>query len=240
MARSPDRLREILLADHKVPKNVIDQLLFIHQGDVKDPAAVGKVLINPRNKNLLVDVILSGVGVYPNFQWSIRQPLLLPDPTICETAIRTIFSALSNLAADSQLSLNHPMKKPLLVVVSTAGCGRARGIPLPIYHLYHYLLSSPLTDKKRMEELILTEGNAQIRDFAIIRPLFLTDAAARGDDCLKIGWEWGVIKTGEQTTKEPGPALGYYVSRRDVGGWMFNHLVAEGGWEGKCIYLAYK
>ena len=240
MARSPEKLCEILLTDHKVPKNAIDQFLFIHQGDVKDSATVGKVLINPRNKHLLVDVILSGVGVYPNFQWSIRQPLLLPDPTICETAIRTIFNALSNLAADPQLSSKQPMKKPLLVVISTAGCGRARGIPLPIYHLYHYLLSSPLADKIRMEELILTKDNEKIRDFVIIRPLFLTDAAARGDDGLKIGWEWGVVKTGEQTTKEPGPALGYYVSRRDVGSWIFNHAVAEGGWEGKCIYLAYK
>ncbi|MCJ1404789.1 hypothetical protein MMC11_008015 [Xylographa trunciseda] len=240
VARNPEKLGNFLANEHHVPPSAIGQRLTIFQGDVKDPAAVSKAVISPINQEVLVDVILSGVGAYPTFQWSIRRPLPLTDPTICETAIRTVFTALSDLssAAKSKSTSDKRLKKPLLIVISTAGCGRRRGIPLPIYLPYHYLLGSPLMDKRRMEEVVLRDKGAHVRDFVVIRPAILTDGKTRGDSGLRVGWEWGAERN-DQAVKEPGPEVGYYVSRKDVGTWIFEKVIVQGGWEGKCVYLTY-
>lgn len=192
------------------------------------------------NEDYLVDVIVSGVGAYPKFQWSIRQPFPLTNPTICEDTINAICKALSNLALSSKRPITNSStgEKPLLVVISTAGCGRQRGIPLPVYLQYHYFLSSPLADKKRMEELVFADRGAHVRDFVVLRPLVLTDGEAKGDNRLRVGWEWGVQNEGTKT-KEPGPEVGYFVSRRDVGTWVFEKAILQGGWEGKCVYVTY-
>lgn len=198
VVRTPEKLRNYLANGHDIPPSAIDERLTIFQGDVKDPAAVSKALISPLNKEALVDVILSGVGAYPTFQWSLRRPLPLTDPTICETAIRTIFAALSDLSSAAKLQSTNgkPVEKPLLIPISTAGCGRRRGIPLSIYLPYHYLLGSPLADKLRMEEVVLKDKGAHVRDFVIMRPPFLTDGEARGDSVLRVGWEWGAERGG--------------------------------------------
>ncbi|KAM0347330.1 hypothetical protein ACHAPU_004849 [Fusarium lateritium] len=237
LARHPEKLRNVLQTEQNIPSDIIDQYLSIHQGDVKDPVAVAKALISPSDASSVVDFILSGVGSYPKFQWSITRPFPLKDETICEDAIKTIYAALSNLSA-SGITGTSSAQKPLLVAVSTAGCGRNRGIPLPIYLQYHYFLGSPLADKKTMENVIMEDKGRHIRDFVIMRPLVLTDGDAKGDGQLRVGWEWG-ITDGEDRAKEPGPEIGYTVSRKDVGKWTFDHVVAEGGWEGKCVYLAY-
>ncbi|KAF7552497.1 hypothetical protein G7046_g7386 [Stylonectria norvegica] len=240
LARTPEKLRNLLTTEHEIPSSTINQYLTIYQGDCKDPDTIAKVLINPRDGGTLVDIILSGVGAYPTFQWSIKTPFPLTDPTICESTIGAIFKSLSNLAESPQ----HPItkdsagRKPLLIVVSTAGCGRNRGIPLPIYFQYHYLLGGPLADKKRMEQVIFADKGTHVRDFVIMRPLFLTDGKATGNEALRMGWEWGLeADTGK--TKEPGPAIGYYVSRRDVAAVTFSKVIVEGGWEGKCLYTTY-
>lgn len=216
----------------------MEQYLTIYQGNVKEPADVAKALVSPTNDGL-VDVILSGVGAYPTFQWSIIRPFPLTDPTICETAIGTIYKALENLASapGRPIATNGAGVKPLLVVVSTAGCGRKRGVPLPVYLPYHYILSSPLADKKKMEALVFADQGVHVRDFVVMRPLVLTDGPAKGDDGLRVGWEWGIERT--DTVGEPGPEVGYSVSRRDVGQWTFDKVIAQGGWEGKCVYLTY-
>ncbi|KAF4467994.1 hypothetical protein FALBO_5135 [Fusarium albosuccineum] len=86
-------------------------------------------------------------------------------------------------------------------------------------------------NKKNMEKVVMEDGGKHVRDFVIMRPLFLTDGAARGDDHLRVGWEWGIDR-GEDEVKEPGPVIGYYISRKDVGEWTFNHVIAQGGREG--------
>lgn len=236
MARKPEKLRNILVAEKQIPSGIIDKYLTIHQGDVRDPAAVAKALINPTNPKFVVDFILSGVGSRPMFQWNITRPLPLKDPTICEDATKTLFDALSNLAASGIIS-TATSQKPLLVVVSTAGCGRARGVPLPIYLQYHYLVGGPLADKQKMEDLILQDNGRHVRDFVIMRPLILTDGEEKADGQLRVGWEWGVV--GQGRPDEPGPELGYLMSKADLGKWTFSHIVLEGGWEGKCVYLTY-
>ena len=241
VARTPDKLLSLLTTEHKISSSTIDQYLTIHQGDVKDPIIVSKALINPTNENLLVDIIVSGVGAYPSFQWSIKTPFPLTDPKICETAVGAMFTALSNLSSSNPgIAVNSAGQKPLLIVVSTAGCGRKRGVPLPLYYPYRYLLGSPLADKIRMEDVIFEDKGKHIRDFIVMRPLFLIDGDARGDKGLRVGWEWG-IEAGEggEMEKEPGPEIGYYVSRKDVGIWIFEHAIVQGRWEGKCVYVTY-
>ncbi|KAK2666922.1 hypothetical protein RAB80_017343 [Fusarium oxysporum f. sp. vasinfectum] len=237
LARTPEKLRSILIDEHKIPLDTINQYLTIYEGDIKDPAIVQKALISPTHTASVVDFILSGVGAYPTFQWSLIRPFPLTDPTITEDAMNTIYAALSSLSASS-ITNTSAGQKPLLVAISTAGCGRNRGIPLPIYLPYHYLLGGPLADKKRMEKVIMAGKSDYIRDFVIMRPLILTDGEAKGENQLRVGWEWGT-DDGMGECEEPGPEIGYLVSRKDVGKWMFDNVVVQGGWEGKCVYLTY-
>ena len=89
-----------------------------------------------------------------------------------------------------------------------------------------------------MEDLILEDGGRHVRDFVLMRPVILTDRKVKSDGQLKVGWEWGVVSD-EDNVKEPGPEIGYFISKEDLGKWVFDHVVMEGGWEGKCIYLTY-
>lgn len=242
MARTPDKLRRFLTEQHDVLPTAIDQYLTIHQGDAKDPAAVAKALLSPTTKDTLVDIVLTGLGAYPTFQWSITNPFPLTDPTICEDATAALYTAISNLSSSSATS-THAGTKPLLVVVSTAGArAKGRGVPLSIYWLYEWLLGSPLADKRRMEALILADRRAHVRDFVLIRPPFLTDGEALGKEKIKVGWEWGIEdddRAGKERVKEPGPRIGWTISRKDLGAWTFENVVQEGGWEGRCVTMSY-
>jgi hypothetical protein len=233
-------LRQSLTIEHNISSSIIDQYLKIYQGDVKNLADVARVLVNPNDESLLVDVILSGVGSYPTFQWSIMRPFPLRDPTICQTAVEVIYAAISNLSSAQERPITNTSTggKPLLVVISTAGCGRRRGIPLSIYLPYHYLLGSPLADKIEMEKVVITGKGKYVRDFVVMRPPFLTNGEARGEGSLRVGWEWG-LDGGDGSVKEPGPQIGYTVSRKDIGSWVFEKVIVQGAWDGKCIYLTY-
>ncbi|EWG53478.1 hypothetical protein FVEG_11903 [Fusarium verticillioides 7600] len=235
--RNPDKLRNVLITQKGIPSDIVDRYLTVHRGDVKDPTAVAQALVSPTNAKFVVDFILSGVGSRPRFDWSITRPLPLQDRTICEDTIKVIYTALSNLSA-SGITGTISSQKPLLVAVSAAGCGRKRGIPLPVYLPYHYVVGGPLADKKKMENLILEDGGRHVRDFVLMRPLILTDGKAKGDGQLKVGWEWGVVSD-EHSVKELGPKIGYLMSKEDLGKWVFDHVIPEGGWEGKSIYLPY-
>ena len=90
-----------------------------------------------------------------------------------------------------------------------------------------------------MERLILRDNGEHVRDFVFMRPPFLTSGEERGDEGLRVGWEWGVEEDKETVKQQPGPEVGWIVSRKDVGGWVFRHAIVEGGWEGKCVYTVY-
>ena len=95
-----------------------------------------------------------------------------------------------------------------------------------------------MADKKRLETLVFADKGQHFDNFVIMRPLLLTDGAPKGEAGLRVGWEWGV-ESATHTEKEPGPAIGYTVSRKDVGIWTFENAIVRGGWEGKCVYLTY-
>lgn len=91
----------------------------------------------------------------------------------------------------------------------------------PLYRL----LKVPHEDKKKMEAAVRGSG----REFVVVRPALLTDGQEAGR--VRAGYEGG----------EKGEAVGYTVSRRDVGGWIFREVVeGRGGeWRGRGVSLAY-
>lgn len=94
-----------------------------------------------------------------------------------------------------------------------------------------------------MEAELLHDKGEHIRDYTIVRPTLLTDAVLQGTDRVRAGWEWGTDERAAQEAgrveKEPGAAKGATIGRKDVGTWVFEKIVVEGGWEGKCVSLTY-
>ena len=108
-----------------------------------------------------------------------------------------------------------------------------RDLPLVMMPLYHVLLKNAHADKIQMEEALeaeMTKGKASaIRGFVLVRPSLLTDGKVRGLGSIRVG-------------AEMAPAVGYTISREDVGGWMFDALVTNGDREeflGRKVSLTY-
>lgn len=86
-----------------------------------------------------------------------------------------------------------------------------------------------------MEALILAEAaksadERAIRDFVVVRPSLLTNGPRLGTGKVRIGEECGK------------PAVGYTISREDVGGWIFDEMVNGDGREkfaGKMVSITY-
>lgn len=149
--------------------------------------------------------------------------------TICAEATTSILSALADLK---------PVQKPLIVTISTTGISAGpRDVPLLFLPLYKVLLHNAHADKHNMEQLIadsLTEGSsgrkeAWIRGFVFMRPSLYTNGPALGQPKVRVG-----------TVSKP--AVGYTISREDVGKWIFDELIANEGrdrWEGERVSLTY-
>lgn len=144
--------------------------------------------------------------------------------TICAEATTSILGALADL---------QPRQKPLIAVISTTGISAGpRDVPLLMNPLYKLALHNPHADKHHMEQLItdsLADGaRTVLRGAVFVRPTLLTNGPALGPPKLRVG-------------TEPTPALGYTVSREDVGKWIFDELVANEGrdrWAGEKVSLA--
>lgn len=234
VVRTPEKLRNILTTQHSVPASTLDAHLTIHAGDVTNVDAVSKALKSPADQSFLVDIIYFSVGGAPKMQASLKTPITVDQPEICRTGIKTVLSAIDALAA-SGIHTTVDKRKPLAIAISTIGISdKKNDVPLLMKPLYHYTLHVPHQDKKEMEKTLFQDGGKHIRDFVIIRGALYVDGKPRGIDSVKSGWEWGV-KEGEA----PGPNVGYTIGRKDLGEWVFRKVIAEGGWEGKCISLSY-
>ncbi|EON69208.1 hypothetical protein W97_08467 [Coniosporium apollinis CBS 100218] len=246
LARTPSKLTTLLTSTHGIPQHVLDSNLIIVKGDIKDITAVKKALLSKDGR--IVDIVVSGIGGTPALQWSLLRPVTLTDPHICERAAATILSALRELR---QSRRDDPLQSqgeksaqgPMVIAISTTGVStKQRDVPFLIYPLYHWLLQVPHADKQAMEQVLIADASSTspaIGDFAIVRPTLLTDGVAKGTDTVKMGWEYPEGKP-EQSEPAPGPALGYSVSRADVGAWIFEQLVeGEGKWGNKCVTLTY-
>ncbi|MCJ1268544.1 hypothetical protein MMC22_008432, partial [Lobaria immixta] len=136
--------------------------------------------------------------------------------TICAEAMTSILSALADLK---------PLRRPLITVISSTGISAGpRDVPLLLVPLYKVILHNAHQDKHNMEQ-ILTDSLAEsasgrketwMRGFVTVRPSLLTNGPALEQPKVRVG----------TLTK---PAVGYTVSREDVGKWIFDELVANEG-----------
>lgn len=240
VARTPAKLRKMLQDTHNISPSTIDTFLTVIQGDVRDETSV-KAVLAPHNQPAAI--IISGLGVQPTFQLSLTQPVKVEPgfATICQDGVSTILSCVRALRLEGTISA---VQKPLMVVISTTGTQREpRDVPLVYYHLYHWMLKVPHADKRAMESMVVSAATGQeasLRAFAIVRPTLLFDGEGRGLQRVKVGW----VRHPEDKSsaeKAPGPAIGYKISRADVGAFLFAELVKKEaqGWENKAISLAY-
>lgn len=218
-----------MLKKNEISTELISKHLTIVQGNSKDSVKVAEAL---KVNNVVADLILSGVGGVPVFKPNPLRPTL-DDPTICQDTVSTILKALRDLHSDpDDYSSQHKKKeekkkkKPTLVVISTTGISDSgRDVPLAMLPLYHWLLPIPHKDKKMMERLLVEEikghddASSAIENFVAVRPSLLTDGRALG---------FGAIRAGiDRKGKLDNSAIGYTISRADVGGWIFEGLVED-------------
>ena len=86
------------------------------------------------------------------------------------------------------------------------------------------MLAVPHADKKIMEERIVEakDGNL-IRDYVIVRPSLLLGGQSKE---IRVGWEG---KTPGELGD--GAAIGYSITREDVGRFIFDNVIAKDGGE---------
>ncbi|RJE22809.1 UMTA methyltransferase family protein [Aspergillus sclerotialis] len=208
LARNPTKLRD-LLRQREIPESTIADNLIITTGDVTDIEPVKETLLSNGGP---VNFIVCGIGGKPSFENPLRPTL--DNPSICQDGMRTI------LAASRSLAVAETAGKPSLIVVSTTGIsGHVRDFPLVMLPLYHWMLKVPHEDKKVMERLIREEmekpaGERGIQNCSVIRPSLLTDGKEDGLENVQVGFE-------------EAPAVGYTISRKQVGRWMFENLVCK-------------
>ena len=224
LARTPAKLTQSM-KDKNVSASALDQHLTIIQGDVKDVSAVKSAL---QINGIVVDTIVSGIGLPPIFNWSFRTPFTIADPDICKGAGATILQALEQLK---------PARKPFLINISTTGIppkGKPRDVPLAYLFLYPYFGHVMHEDKRILEANLaahvrLPEGQRGIRGFVNVKPSLLMDGEGKGLDAIRQG-------------VDEEPAVGYSIQRKDVGLWMFTNLLeadVKSGWVNKSVSLTY-
>jgi hypothetical protein len=180
------------------------------QGNAKDSTKLAVALVvNDRG----VDVIVSGIGGVPQFTPNPLRPTL-DDPTVCQDTTRALLDAVRSKA---------PSKKPIVIVISTTGMSdHGRDIPVAMVPLYHWMLPVPHKDKKEMERLLAEEAktvSSCIGGFVVARASLLTNGPALGAEKIRVGVE--------SLERRESLAIGYTISRADVGGWIFEALLED-------------
>lgn len=230
VVRSPDKLRKLLAERHVIETTIVNNLTII-EGNVKDLAAVQKALLLPLDSKRMTDIIVSGVGAAPRWNWSLTQPLAMDDPNICEHATRTILQAVSVLQSEGVSG------KPSMTVVSTTGIDKVRDVPLLFAPMYWILLATPHHDKRAMEDALEATSRDQakspIKGYVAVKPSLLIDGTDKGLPGVRVGWHGGEVDG-------HGPAVGYTITRNDVGNWIFQNLVQSSErdqWLGRKVTL---
>ncbi|RAL12636.1 uncharacterized protein BO97DRAFT_477675 [Aspergillus homomorphus CBS 101889] len=207
VVRTPTKLTDLLIT-HDIPSTTITTNLHIIPGNATDTTAVRFTLLTP-DTNAPVSLIITGIGSRLKFE-SLLHPTL-ENPTICQDAMSTLLEALH--------SLPNPQgtQKPRLVVISGTGVDAKRDVPYLMLPLFNWMLRVPHADKRVMEGMVLAETDSQspaIENFMIVRPSLLVDGVGSG----------GLEKVRVGTAEEP--AIGYVISRGEVGRWVFENAVA--------------
>lgn len=205
LARTPSKLEDLLLKKG-VPQMTLDSQLHITRGDVRDTATVKQALTLVGRP---VDTVISGIGA------TSLSELSSSSLDLCATAIRNILTALTELKNEGKLPT-----KPLLVALSTTGITESRtprDLPILMMPMYKLMLGNPHRDKLEMERVIAEhleqdEAKVAILGFVLPRPSLLTNGASKGEAQIRVGLE-------------DHPAVGYTISRDDVGLWVFANLI---------------
>ncbi|KAE9375352.1 hypothetical protein N431DRAFT_436836 [Stipitochalara longipes BDJ] len=203
-----------LLKENKVSDDQLKNLTIV-QGNSKNETDMAKAL---QLNGQVVDIIESGIGAVPKFKNLIPH---IEDPTICADTMTTLFKALASIRDASPSTY----KRPILIGISTTGISEyGRDLPLAMIPVYAALASGPHKDKKLMEKMIKTEGNKEgglISGWCIVRASFLEMGTK------DVGWE--NLKVGVEENGKPMPksAIGWTISRPDVGRWIFAALVQD-------------
>ncbi|KAH6672352.1 hypothetical protein B0J14DRAFT_593488 [Halenospora varia] len=225
LVRSASKLTNLLKTSHSIPAETLDKQLTIIQGNIKSiddcTQTVFPAALNPptsRTNNRSVDIIVSCIGSIP--VWKGWNPIpSIEDPTVCAEGTNAILTALRN---------RQPVKKPVYCAMSTTGISKyGRDVPLVFAPLYYVFLHIPHKDKKIMENLVIEgasnsdKGQQVISEYNIIRASLLTSGAQLGREHIR--WE---VEDGAVTSK----AIGYTISRADVGNFIFEEVVEK--WDG--------
>lgn len=230
LARTPSKLTNLLLSQG-IDQETIDANLTIIQGDATDLESVKSALLPDPDDKTIAPIIISGLGSCPKLQGSVCQPVTLQNPTICEDATKTLLEAVRQIRAAQP-----EFKQPLLLSISTTGISGIEDVPFAVRAMYHYFLAVPHKDKRKMEDLAFASNSSvdpserPFKAVIFVRPSFLV-----GDQNISSGKGYKTLRVGT----EEKPAVGYTVSRADVGEWISKEIIQGGGekWFNKCVTL---
>lgn len=203
LCRTPSKLSELLPSD-------LQANLHIEQGNALDADAVARCLPHPTRAGAVVDTVVFAIG-------GAFQPTKMSndDPTVCEKSMKALVDALARLRSGE--SSGAEKTTPRVIAISSTGVSElGRDVPLLLIPLYHVMLKDQHRDKKAMEDLLIASGV----DWTIVRPSLLTNGDATD----------GAVRAGVEDTagkKLESKAVGYTISREDVGKWIFESLIEE-------------
>jgi len=218
LCRTPSKLSD------KIPAELQGNLR-IEQGNAHDASALARCLAHPTNPGSLVDAVLFSIG--GAFQAS---KFALDDPTVCQRGMAALLDALSQTRSP-QHDGGPLAGRPRVIAISTTGITAAgRDVPLLFVPMYHIVLKGPHKDKKAMEALLTGSDE----DWTVVRPSLLTDGAETTTP-IRAGAEDVVAGKAESQ------AVGYTISREDVGKWIFENLIEEkdASWVRKAATVTY-
>ncbi|KAK0112817.1 hypothetical protein ONS95_014546 [Cadophora gregata] len=222
LARTPAKLADL---SSQYPN------LHIIKGDIRDIAAIKSTLtIN----NRVVDIVVSAIGMVIELK---GLGFTARDPKICEDGTKSILSALSQLEAEKTVQI--PVGGPEFVLLSTTGISaKGRDIPIAMMPLYHWMLSTPHKDKKKMEEAMI-HGEGRTRRWVLIRPSFLWNGESKGIGRIRTSTETPGALPETENIKDV--AVGYVIHREDVALWIVEECIRGDGskWHGKMVTLTY-
>ncbi|KAH8705921.1 hypothetical protein BGW36DRAFT_368389 [Talaromyces proteolyticus] len=232
LARTPQKLKDSLIRQGFTDA-VISKKLTIIQGDATDVSDVKRVLLFQQQNGgtRLVDGIVSGLGGSPMIKEGTWFSVTIDNPNVTEQTTTTLVTALKDLYSEND---NLKNSKPFVTVISTTGLAsenEKEDVPFFFRTLYHYFLAVPHADKRRMEEIVgSTENKHLFKGVVITKPSLLT-----GDGSLTAGKGLAKVRSGT----EDQPAVGYFITRTDVGEWIWEEVCKKGGseWFGRKVSL---
>ncbi|TDZ59694.1 hypothetical protein CTRI78_v005127 [Colletotrichum trifolii] len=202
LCRTPSRLTSIL-SPEKYPN------LHVVQGNAHDSDVVAKCLVSPRDATRFVDVVVSTIGA-----WFDMSKMNLEDVHVCETGITVLLDTIKTLRTEKNVWGN-----PRVIGQSSTGISKfGRDTPHVVTPFYKMLLHTPHEDKRRLEEILSSSDE----DWTVVRASWLTNGREEPGDAVRVGVE-DPVKGVEKL------AIGYSISREDVGKWIFESILKGNG-----------